>query len=293
MKGAAPFLFGPTRRHFQAWWPHLKLKRWGANPGILYSDVHVGTLVTHHHLRRPDVIYIVGSGPSILEQNLSLIPDKSSILLNGAISLVGDVIMQPLAIAIEDERFVWRHFGMMQERIPAQMVCFLSPAVIRAICERKPEWLRTRPIILIDDLRKPYLRRLTNDAHLKRRRFVSFNDDCTSALSLSPAWGVIQGGSVVVSAIQFAIGLAPARIGLVGIDITNADEPRFYERAGDVAKSGLLKARRRIIEHLTLAKRICDARGIAMSIHSSKSALLQAGFTYDAHLERTISGRES
>ncbi|AGK56375.1 putative glycosyltransferase protein [Hyphomicrobium denitrificans 1NES1] len=293
VKGAAAFLFGPTRRHFQAWWPHLKLKRWGVSPEILYRGVRVGTLVTHHHLRRPEAIYVIGSGPSVLEQNLSLIPDNSSILLNGAISLLGDVIKRPLAVAIEDERFVWRHFKMMQERILEQTPCFLSPAVIRAICERNAEWLRAHPVILIDDLRKPYLRRRTNDAHLKRRRFVSFSDDQAGALSLAPAWGVIQGGSVVVSAIQFAIALAPAHIGLIGIDITNSNEPRFYELAGDAAKSGLLKARQRIIEHLVLAKKICDERAIAVSIHSSKSALLQAGFAYDASFELARKDLES
>lgn len=89
-----------------------------------------------------------------------------------------------------------------------------------------------------------------------------------------------------MSAIQFAINLAPKRIGLFGIDIANADEPRFYERTGEAAKSGLLKARQRIIAHLVLAQRLCEQQGIVLSNHSSKSALLHVGFAYDASFER-------
>jgi hypothetical protein len=115
------------------------------------------------------------------------------------------------------------------------------------------------------------------------------SDDKHAALSLAPAIGVIQAGSVVVSALQFAIGLKPRRIGLLGIDISNANQPRFYETTGRMAKSGLQKGYQRIISHIVLANRLCEENGIALTCHSPVSALLDCGFDYDRRFERDVS----
>lgn len=73
-------------------------------------------------------------------------------------------------------------------------------------------------------------------------------------------------------------------IGLLGIDISNANEPRFYESRSDMAKSGVARATDRIVGHLQLARRVAQSLGITVHNHSPVSVLGGAGFGYDASL---------
>ena len=90
-----------------------------------------------------------------------------------------------------------------------------------------------------------------------------------------------RSGSVAVSALQFAAFCRPATIGLFGIDISNAGEPRFYEKAGDTAGSGIAGAAGRIVAHFALARRVCAEENIEILNFSPVSALVGAGFPYD------------
>jgi hypothetical protein len=73
----------------------------------------------------------------------------------------------------------------------------------------------------------------------------------------------------------------PASIGLIGIDISNAAEPRFYEKKGSAAPSGLRRAEDRIVSHLVLGKAISAESNIELLNHSPISLLNRHGFTYD------------
>jgi hypothetical protein len=285
---ATRLALGPSRAHYHSWRPHLAIDRDSAeSAGISYKGRRICRLRGTEAIDfNGGEIYLIGSGPSINTQNIKLIPSRTAILLNGSIALLGESIASPLAITIEDERFVWRHFALMKEKIPPRSACLFSPGVIRAICELDSAWLQNVRIILIDDLRKPYLLPRRSIRQLEELSFVRTSHDKRAALSLAPARGVIQAGSVVVSALQFAISLKPNSIGLFGIDISNANQPRFYETGGHMAKSGLEKGLQRIIEHIVLAKKLCEENGIALTNHSPVSALLEYGFNYDNRFER-------
>jgi hypothetical protein len=204
--------------------------------------------------------------------------------LNGALHLLPSVITKPLAVAIEDERFVWRHFDLLK-RIPTGCVCLLSVSVIRAICELDRTWLRDRPIVLIDNLRKPYGVARRDTAELRKLNYVRLSEDGDVGFSDDPFAGIFQAGSVAVSAAQFAVSWTPRSIGFVGIDLSNADEPRYYETT-DKAYSGIVAAQQRIVDHLVLARNIAAERGIHVVNHSPVSALVGMGFGYDASFAR-------
>lgn len=228
-----------------------------------------------------DGIYIVGSGPSIKDNDMAAIPPGSAVLLNGAINLLGKEIARPLAVAIEDERFVWRHFPTMREKVPDGTTCLLSVGVIRAICEIDATWLVHKKVILIDDIRKPYRGRRRKRAALEALEFVSLSDDGESGFSHDPARGVFQGGSVAISALQFAVFCDPRRIGFFGFDISNSHAPRFYESLGETAKSGVARAKGRILSHVSVAADVCRAKGIELLNFSELSALREVGLAYD------------
>ena len=199
---------GSARAHFQDGFPGLKVvPATKAVPGsVHYRGNQVATLVSADALRdrSGDVVAIVGSGPSIADNDLSGLPAQSAILLNGAISLWGGAIKAPLAVAVEDERFIWRHFDLLKQHVGDQTPCLFSVEVLRAICEIDPGFLSARTIVLIDDIRKPYgIRRRRFDL-IDTFAFVRRDAASNAGLSFAPDHGVFRGGSVAVSALQFA-----------------------------------------------------------------------------------------
>jgi len=223
-------------------------------------------------------VLIIGSGPSVKALSSPVLPPREALLLNGAISLIGEGLEAPFAIAIEDERFVWRHHEMIRRLVPRDVPMLLSPGAIRAFCDIDATFLPDRQVILIDDVRKPYDHPRRDDADLCRLDYVTLRDGagCSSA----PEKAVFQGGSVVVSALQFALGTGAREIGFIGIDISNADSPRFYEERGSAAFSGVADAEKRILDHIALARDEASQRGILLVNHSPISALRSIGLDY-------------
>jgi hypothetical protein len=282
VKLACQIFLGRSRAHYHAWLPSLSIDgRAHGNPGVVrFGGQPVLDLLGADALssRAGTYILIVGSGPSVKGQDFSGLPQRSAILLNGAISLIGKEIGEPLAVAVEDERFIWRHFAMVRERLAKDTLCLFSPGVLNAICDLDKDWLTGRPVILIDSIRKPYgMPRRTEDA-LRRFGFVTLVGE--AGFSADPDCGVFQGGSVAISALQFALGTRAGRIGFLGVDISNAKAPRFYEASGDTAFSGIAGAEKRILAHIALAKTAAEKRDIVLVNHSPVSALKSIGLDY-------------
>ena len=292
IKFLATVLLGRANAHAQNWWPGLALDA-PADPAqeghVVYREEEVAQLLHPLALKAQAGrdVFIIGSGPSVKENDISAIGSFTAILLNGSVSLIGCPIERPLAIAIEDERFIWRHFDLVRTKVEKGMFCLFSVGVLRAICEIDHKWLGDKRIVLIDDIRKPYREARRSSTTLVEFDFAHLSADRGAGFSDDPSRGVFQGGSVAVSALQFAVYCAPERIGFFGIDIANADStPRFYERTGWTAKSGIARARARILAHIELAKQVCDEKRIELLNFSRMSALQDCGLAYDARYAR-------
>lgn len=281
-------LFGDRRwRHRQDWWPGLSIRPATADAlgTAIYKGEKACDLLPLQDIKHPgDQVIVIGSGPSTRTQVFSGIPPRASLLLNGAIHLLDGRLAAPLAVIIEDERFVWRHFAEMRSFIGPDIPCLFSTSVLRAICEIRPEWLRERPIHHVDFLHKPYGALRPAQSDLERLDFLRWNASRTAALSLEPWKGFFAGGSVAVTALQLAIALRPAAIGFAGIDLSNADQPRFYETAGQTAKSRILQAQHRILAAFAIALSVCRECGIDLVNYSPASALTNLGIPYDDEL---------
>ncbi|MGQ4273180.1 glycosyl transferase [Terrihabitans sp. B22-R8] len=270
----------PRWSHAHNWLPALRLKRdeKGSFCAATFQGQDVCTLHPARILKEAtvqDELFVVGSGPSVATTSFDAVGPKSAILLNGACTLIGETVECPLAIAIEDERFIWRHMALLDAKAPRDTILLLSAGVIRAICEIDPRWLLERRVVLIDDVRKPYGRPRQSVADLRRIPGAVLNDKGDAGFSTDPDIGVFQGGSVAVSAVQFAAFCTPSTIGLIGIDIMNADQPRFYETSGDTAPSGIKRSQARILRHMVLAKDVCRDQGTHLRSHSPISLLNQ------------------
>ncbi|MFV0299636.1 MAG: glycosyl transferase [Paracoccus sp. (in: a-proteobacteria)] len=270
---------GRDRAHRQDLWPGLAIDRrtgrvtWRGRPLFTLSPA-AGIIPQNLPL-----IAVVGSGPSLKGQQIEALGDHTAILCNGAASLTGRI--RPLAVAVEDERFVFRHHAMLAA-LPRNTPLLLSPAAIRAWAERDPAPLENRSVALIENLERPpgAPRRPLSDPALRDIVLRGHR----GAISVAPDRGVVITGTVAFSALQFALAAAPERIVLAGIDLSNDTEPRFYE-SRDSAPSGLSAGIERILAGFALARDTAARRDIALSCASPVSALLGLGIPLDQMLQ--------
>lgn len=271
---------GRSRAHRQDLWPSMAI---GRDSGAIYRrGKQIATLLPFDAVvpQRLPMIAVVGSGPSLSQQHPERLPPGSAILCNGAASLTAQVA--PMAVAVEDERFIFRHAAMLAG-LPDALPFFLSPAALRALADFDAGLLADRPLCLIHNLAKPVnrARRPLSDPTLDR---VLWRDG-DAALSRDPDTGVVITGTVAFSATQIALAAAPDEVLLAGIDLGNAAEPRFYETAGNRAPSGLERGMDRILAGFALAREVAAKRGITLSCASPVSALLGLGIPRDTRLD--------
>lgn len=271
-------MLGRSRAHRQDIWPGLAIDRpagavtWRGRPLLILCPA--SRLIP----RDLPLIAVVGSGPSLKHQRVEALGDHTAILCNGAATLTTRI--RPLAVAVEDERFVFRHHAMLAG-LDREIPLLLSPAAIRAWAERDPASLRDRRVALIDNLAKP--------VNLPRRALSDPALDAVlirngqAALSTDPDAGVVITGTVAFSALQFALAAGPDEILLAGIDLSNDAQPRFYEGT-DRAASGLSAGLPRILSGFSLAHMVAEQQGIALGCASPVSALLGVDIPFDPRL---------
>ena len=274
----AALLAGPARAHRADLWPGLSIDRGTGQVRWRGTGLLVLSPLASIVPRGLEQIAVVGSGPSLGSQHPERLGAGTAILLNGAARLAARV--PPLAVAVEDERFVARHVRTLAD-LPREVPLMLSPAAIRAVAECDPTILAGRPVALIDNLRRPLggRRRGLDDPRLDG---LVERGPGGAALSRDPDRGVVITGTVAFTALQVALAARPSGVLLAGIDLGNADaQPRFYERPGEVAPSGLVRGLPRILAGFALAREVAERDGIALACASPVSALLALGYPYD------------
>ncbi len=282
---------GSAKAHWQEWFPGLELERSPAGEGVAFRYLGrkpvplEGVSAIRNRMRTREIV-IIGSGPSVRNQDFSLLPPRTAILLNGAISLIAQQGISPLAVMVEDERFVWRHFPLMAERIGDEDLWCFSPSVLRALAELNYDWLIGQRIILVQNLLKPYAQSAISLKSLAADGDVILSPERRSGFSLNPSKGVVPAGSVVGSAFQFAVAANPEQIGFAGIDMSNADQPRFYEKRGRQAYSGLVKGVERTLSVMQIGCQVAESHGAAIENYSPVSALRNIGFGYSDRFEK-------
>lgn len=281
--------YGVARAHAEEWWPSLVLSRPenGREGSITYRGRAMAPLHAYPApLGGKGELVIVGSGPSLARQALESIPLRSALLLNGAVHVLEGRAVRPFAVVVEDERFVWRHWQTLARTVPAGTDCYFSTSVIRALCETAPEWLASQNVRHLDFVHRPYGALKRDRRALLQLPFMRWAEDRRTAISTVPGAGVVSAGSVAVTAMQIALALKPARIGLAGIDLTDTTGPRFYETADDVAMSRLDAARTKILAAFRLAVEEAGRQGIPVENYSPVSLLADVGIPYSPRLAR-------
>ena len=213
----------------------------------------------------PTRLFSIGSGPSINEQDLSLLAGEECILVNGAISLVlNGPVSKPFAVMIEDSRFIYERADLLMQLPQGTRLCLVASAMqaLGAVCGA--EGLSHFELYLIDGFETPYgkARRGVNEAPSDTYRRSN-----KAKLSLDLEQGHFGCGTVMYCGIQLAFHLRVQQLYLVGFDLTDFDQPRFYENQHNAAWTGLQNAyKERILPALRLA--VDTAQEFNMSIEN-------------------------
>jgi hypothetical protein len=281
--------YGHSHAHAEDWWPNLRLVKAvgeGKAGRIVYRGRAIAPVTAYpRSLEGISELIVVGSGPSLASQAVDRVPIESALLVNGAIHLLNNSGRRPFGVVIEDERFVWRHWQALFCTVPPQTDCYFSTSVIRALCEISPEWLASQSVHHLDFVHRPHGNKRPDGLRLRSLPFLRWSDDGKAAISLSPESGLMPAGSVAGSAAQLALSLAPPRIGLAGIDLTNTSRPRFYESDADKAMSRIDAASERILATFSIIRDECARRGIVLENYSPVSRLAEIGVPYVSRLE--------
>ena len=202
-------------------------------------------------------VFLVGSGPSVGEQDLEPLCNRPTLFLNGAIHLIESHKIRPQACMVVDGGF-FRDRPDFLQLIPEQTPCVFSIGVIREVLRIHPDFFDAHPLYYVEKIDKPIGQ--------QARELASFDSSVvvqklTAACSLDISCGFVEAGTVMFAACQLMLFLAAREIILVGFDLGNADRPRFYENNSDRLRSGLIKAMHcRIIPHFELFARLCSER---------------------------------
>ena len=260
-------LVPPALKHMAITRPFLRLMA-DADAWHIYWKGHcIGRTGSWADLsaQAPVRLFSVGSGPSINQQDLDLLPGEQCVLVNGAISLVLDgTVSRPFAVMIEDSRFIYERADMLMQLPQGTRLCLVASAMQALGVTCGAEGLAHFELFLIDGFETPYgkARRTVNEAPSE-----SYRMSAKAKLSLDLAQGHFGCGTVMYCGIQLAFHLRVQQLYLVGFDLTDFDQPRFYENQHNAAWTGLQNAyQERILPALRLA--VVTAQEFNMSIEN-------------------------
>ena len=253
-------------------------------------------------------VNILASGPSIVDVHFdhSLLA-APSIFVNGSLSLIDQHNFSHVAAyVISDERFVGHNSDVLDTFYCGQPL-YITISVLQAMIDKLPHLIEKyhqeiqlifaadRPIAinevnssfqtLISKLtRKPFVKRRTPKLPLSHFESQdNFVLDLTHhpepiGVSLDISDGFVESGTVAYVAVQLAYTLGASTINMYGIDLLNANQPRFYENKDNKAPCKLEKAvYERIVPSFNLLGEVYNKYDVKVINHSpiSKNLFIQ------------------
>lgn len=229
------------------YWPDMSYK----DDTLIFrkKEFETTTLDDFTSKEKHETINIIGSGPSVNEIDKNLLQDKANIFLNGAISIAKENKLPILCLIIMDSTFIKNRFDLIKS-IEEPCHLFLNLSSACAIAERDPSILEKHKITIF---------KISKGEH---SNFFNHNE---SYFSKNLNHGIFDGGTVMSVAIQLAFHFSPKAVYLLGLDINNSTEPRFYEAKNNKLKSGLLKDyEKKILPFMTLSKKCYKRKNISL-----------------------------
>ena len=233
------YLLGRSYRHMAKISHHFKIEA----QDVVWKKQVICRLVPLSHVMNTisgQAAYIVASGPSVNEIDMSLLADKVTFGINGSILKFVESGLPPDFYVICDENFIYNRQKLLAPILENHHShCFFTPQVLNAICDVNPELLRNHPkISVFHNHFKEYGHTVLEYEDIKQ---LAVNDpeimtqDGRIGFSLNPEKGLFTAHTVAYFALQLAYGLGFRQINMIGMDLGGSNgQTRFYE-SGAVA----------------------------------------------------------
>jgi len=226
--------------------------------------------------------WIVASGPSLAEVDLTEIAQYPTISLNCAIKKFLDAGLTPTHSIIVDHRVFERPWQCVVDSIQSCAHCFFSFEGLSIIAERAPELLQGGNIYLIESASRKYgvsrvdikqsLQQFQQDpdillAHdlLPYCRAIGFSYNLEK--------GVFAGKTVATWAVQLAFGLGYNAIYILGMDLGGTGKTHFYADKNNPSPDFLRYYEPHIRGCFELAREASEKSGVKLYNLSQQSAL--------------------
>jgi Kdo-III transferase WaaZ len=228
--------------------------------------------------------YIVASGPSLSDVDLSRLRGRVCFGVNGSIVKAAECGIPLDYFVVTDKNFARDRFELVKLGMASGASCIFSFRVLNEIAEREPSLLGSDKLFLIQEINARY-----GVAKLSPTAFDAWADGepdlyLHESGRLTSGWvgfskavdkGVFTGQTVVYSAVQVACALGFRQVFILGMDLGGTGSlARFYESGSEVAASRLDKDfDPYIVPAFELARRLCEADGVALYNVSPDSRL--------------------
>lgn len=248
-------------------------------------------------LPRCERVNIFASGPSLKAQVLDDdLCRQAAIFVNGSIELLGQhAFPHVVAYVISDARFITHGLKVIEKNYRGQP-WFVTLPVLQTLSKHAPRLLQRyhaqirlifavdRPIVLTNTWlggffgqKKWATLEKTMLHHIDEGNHFIINKQRTPAIgvSLDINKGFVEAGTVAYVAAQLAFAMQTTQIHLYGVDLINANQPRFYEDNNNKAPCKLDKAvNDRIIPSFDCLAAAYQQRGCTIWNHSAVSEKL-------------------
>jgi len=183
--------------------------------------------------------FILGTGPSINELDLSALRNRACIGVNGSILKAEESGLVLRSYLISDRHFFDQRFELVRKVLVSGTECLFSFRGLSIICERAPELLSDARVFLLNEITARYAEPKPDPARFDAA--AAQDPDLVLHPTLRPSQGrigfsrdirkgVFTGQTIIFSALQAAVWLGYTRLFILGMDLGGTgDRTRFYE----------------------------------------------------------------
>jgi KDO transferase-3 len=194
---------------------------------------------------------IVTTGPSIKDLDPALLRGKFLVGVNGAFQLRRKEPLDFDLYVILDRKFARDRFEICKEVISSGTRCFVTPYSLHQMLVHDADFMKGREnLYMLQEVDRKYDAPMVSpDAfwaagHLNKNWILPPREGYKSShigFSNDLCHGVFTGSTVAYVALQVCCYAGAHRIAILGMDLGNADQPRFYETKENCVSSLLAR----------------------------------------------------
>lgn len=208
---------------------------------IFWDGQKMGTTVPIPKSSKSREIWLIATGPSINDVDLSQLKHKTVMGLNGAIATCEKHNICPSYYAITDRDFFEHRMHLVEKALRSGAHCFFSFNGLARICELAPNLLKAGKISLLETVNRQYSTPQISAKEL--HQYCSLDADLELPDFNSPkvGWshnlskGVFTANTIAYIGCQIAAQLKAQSVFLLGMDLSSgaASHVRSYETGKD------------------------------------------------------------